>query len=153
MLYNIILALHNIVRWVVLVTAVFALVRVYLGWFQSREWTGGDRRAGLYFTSALDLQFLLGLILFFTSPLTRPLLSGNFSAMMSDPTMRFFSVEHVPFMILAVILAHIGGVRARRAPDAAAKFHQSAIFFTLAVVAIILFIPWGRPLFPGLGGV
>ncbi len=153
MLYNIILALHNIVRWLVLVTAVLALVRVYLGWFQSREWTGGDRRASLYFTSALDTQLLLGLILFFISPLTRPLLSGNFSAMTSDPTMRFFSIEHAPFMILAVILAHIGGVRARRAPDAAVKFRQSAIFFTLAVVVIILVIPWGRPLFPGLGGI
>jgi uncharacterized membrane protein len=153
MLYNIILALHNIVRWVVLVTAVLALVRVYLGWFQSREWTGGDRRASLYFTSALDTQLLLGLILFFISPLTRPLLAGNFSAMMNDPTMRFFSIEHMPFMILAVILAHIGGVRARRAPDAAAKFRQTAIFFTLAIVVIILVIPWGRPLFPGLGGI
>ena len=153
MLYNIVLALHNIVRWVVLVTAVLALVRAYLGWFQSREFTGSDLRASLFFTSSLDTQLLLGLILFVISPWTRALLTGNFSVMMSDPTMRFFSIEHAPFMLLSVILAHIGGVRARRAPDAAAKFRQLAIFFTLAVVVIILVIPWWRPLFPGLGGI
>jgi hypothetical protein len=153
MLYNIVLALHNIVRWVVLVTAILALARAYLGWLQNREWTQRDRQAGLAFTSALDTQILLGLILFFISPPTRALLTGNFSGMMSDPTMRFFSIEHVPFMIVAVILAHIGSARARRASDVGVKFRQSAIFFTLAVLVIIVMIPWWRPLFPGLGGI
>jgi hypothetical protein len=152
MFYNIILALHNIVRWVVLITAVLALVRAYLGWIQSRQWVARDRQVGIYFTSALDTQILLGLILFFISPWTRALLSGNFTAMMSDPTMRFFSIEHVPFMIVAVVLAHIGSARARRASDAADKFRSSAIFFSLSVLVIMLMIPWWRPLFPGLGG-
>jgi hypothetical protein len=153
MLYNIVLALHNIVRWVVLITAILALVRAYMGWLQNREWSARDRQSGVFFTSALDTQLLLGLILFFISPWTRALLTGNFTGMMSDPTMRFFSIEHVPFMILAVVLAHIGSARARRATDAASKFRQSAIFFSLSVLVIILIIPWWRPLFPGLGGV
>jgi hypothetical protein len=153
MFYNIILALHNIVRWVVLVTAILTLVRTYMGWLQSRQWTARDRQTGVYFTSALDAQFLLGLILFFISPFTRALLTGNFTGMMSDPAMRFFSIEHVPFMIVAVVLAHIGSARARRAADAAAKFRLLAIFFTLSALAIVLMIPWGRPLFPGLGGI
>jgi hypothetical protein len=153
MLYNIVLALHNIVRWVVLITAILALVRAYMGWLQNREWSARDRQTGVFFTSALDTQLLLGLILFFISPWTRALLTGNFTGMMSDPTMRFFSIEHVPFMILAVVLAHIGSARARRATDAASKFRQSAIFFSLSVLVIILIIPWWRPLFPGLGGV
>jgi hypothetical protein len=152
MLYNIILALHNIVRWVVLITAILALVRAYRGWLQSREWSARDRQTGVFFTSALDTQLLLGLILFFISPWTRALLTGNFTGMMSDPTMRFFSIEHVPFMIVAVVLAHIGSARARRATDSAAKFRQTAIFFSLSVLVIILIIPWWRPLFPGLGG-
>jgi hypothetical protein len=153
MLYNIVLALHNIVRWIVLITAILALVRAYMGWLQGREWSGRDRQTGVFFTSALDIQLLLGLILFFISPWTRALLTGNFTGMMSDPTMRFFSIEHVPFMILAVVLAHIGSARARRATDAAAKFRQSAIFFSLSVLVIILIIPWWRPLFPGSGGI
>jgi hypothetical protein len=153
MFYNIILALHNIVRWVVLITAILALVRAYLGWIQSRQWVVRDRQVGIYFTSALDVQILLGLILFFISPWTRALLTGNFTAMLSDPAMRFFSIEHVPFMILAVVLAHIGSARARRASDAADKFRFSAIFFSLSVLVIILMIPWWRPFFPGFGGL
>lgn len=153
MFYNIVLALHNIVRWAVVITAFLALARAYLGWIQNRQWAARDRQVGVYFTSALDTQFLLGLILFFISPWTHALLTGNFTAMMSDPTMRFFSIEHVPFMILAVVLAHIGSARARRASDAASKFRLSAIFFSLSVLVIILMIPWWRPLFPGLGGL
>jgi hypothetical protein len=153
MLYNIVLALHNIVRWVVLITAILALVRVYMGWLQNRVWAARDRQVSVAFTSALDTQILLGLILFFISPWTRALLTGNFSGMISDPTMRFFSVEHVPFMIVSVILAHIGSARARRASDSGVKFRQSAIFFTLSILVIILMIPWWRPLFPGLGGI
>lgn len=153
MFYNIVLALHNIVRWVVLITAILALVRAYLGWIQSRQWAARDRQVSVYYTSALDTQFLLGLILFFISPWTRALITGNFSGMMSDPTMRFFSIEHVPFMILAVVFAHIGSARARRASDSASKFRQSAIFFSLSMLVIILMIPWWRPLFPGLGGL
>jgi quinol-cytochrome oxidoreductase complex cytochrome b subunit len=152
MLYNVILALHNIVRWIVLITAILALVRAYLGWLQGREWSARDRQTGVYFTSAMDTQLLLGLILVFISPWTRALITGNFTGMMSDPTMRFFSAEHLPFMILAVVLAHIGSARARRATQATAKFRQSAIFFSLSVVVILLMIPWWRPLFPGLGG-
>jgi hypothetical protein len=58
-------------------------------------------------------------------------------------------------MLLAVILAHVGGVMARRAAGDTAKFRQQAVWFTLAVLAVLLAIPWpwlsyGRALFPGL---
>lgn len=94
-MYQVFLALHNFVRWIVLVLAVIALVRAYLGWFGNRDWAEGNRRVGVFFSSALDTQPLLGLILYvFLSPLTTQIFR-NFSAAMSDPAVRFFGLEHL----------------------------------------------------------
>ena len=60
---SVLLALHNLVRWVVIVLAILALVRAYRGWLSSQAWSSRDRQVGVFFTSALDTQMLLGLLL------------------------------------------------------------------------------------------
>jgi hypothetical protein len=99
----------------------------------------------VFFSSALDTQVLLGLILYFISPLTRTALQ-NFGAAMSSPDLRFFALEHVFYMLIAVILVHIGSVRARRAKTDVDKHRTAAIFYSLAVLIILIAIPWSRPL-------
>lgn len=149
-MYQVFLALHNLVRWIVLILAVVALARAYLGWLGNRAWTEGDRRVGVFFSSALDTQLLLGLILYiFLSPLTTQIFR-NFSAAMSDPAVRFFGLEHLLYMLVAVALVHVGTVFSRRAEQPSAKHRNAAIFFSLAVLLIIIAIPWSRPLFRGL---
>jgi membrane protein insertase Oxa1/YidC/SpoIIIJ len=59
-------------------------------------------------------------------------------------------VEHIFYMILAMIFAHLGSILPKKVQDAAKKHQRAAIFFILAVVVILMGIPWGRPLFPGL---
>ena len=106
----------------------------------------------MFFTSSIDLQMLLGLILyFFLSSITREALR-NFGAAIANPDLRFFSLEHLLYMLAAVVLAHIGSARSRRAEDPVAKHRQAAIFYTLSVIAILLGMPWFRPLLPSLGG-
>ena len=149
-MYPIILAIHNIVRWVVLILGVLAAGRALMGWLGKRAWTENDRKAGSFFGIAIDTQFLLGLLLyFFLSPLTTTALR-DFGAAMSNPALRFFALEHVLYMVLALVLAHMGSVLARRAATDQIKFRTAGIFFSLSVVAILLGMPWMRPLFPGL---
>lgn len=112
--------------------------------------------AGLIFTSLLNVQFVLGLILYAISPITRPAMM-NFAAAMKDSTLRFFAVEHVAGMLLAVVIAQIGYSISKRAATDRGKFLRSAIAYSLAAVLILASIPWpfmkyGRPLFPSLGG-
>lgn len=152
-MYTVVLAIHNIFRWIVAVLAILAVVRAYLGWLGRRDWTARDRQINSFFGMSLDIQFLLGLILYiFLSPITR-LAFANLGAAMRDSTARFFTLEHILYMVVAVVLVHMGTVLARRADDPIVKHRQAAIFFTLAVLAIILGMPWFRPLFPGLGGI
>ena len=59
--------------------------------------------------------------------------------------MRFWAVEHVFGMLVGIALAHVGVARARlrRRPP---KHRIVAIFFGLALLAILVSIPWpGTP--------
>lgn len=150
-MYTFFLAVHNILRWIALILAIIVLVRAYWGWFGGREWTSTNRRVGSFYSISLDVQILLGLLLYFVfSPITRAALS-NFGGVMSNPDLRFFALEHVFFMILAVILAHVGVITARRAEEDVAKYRRTAIWITLSFITLLLGMPWFRPLLPGLG--
>ena len=145
-MYPIVLSLHNLVRWVVVILAVAATVRAFIGWFGKKEWTALDNQLGVLFSSSADVQLLLGLLLyFFLSPITGAALK-NFGAAMSNPEMRFFAVDHVTVMFVAVILAHVGRTLSKKAAEAKSKHRLTAIFFGLAILAIASAIPWSRPL-------
>jgi hypothetical protein len=150
-MYSSILIVHNVLRWLVIILAILVLFSAYRGWIGKREWKNSDRLSGLLFTISLDIQLLLGIILyFFLSPITQAALRDFREAMAVDE-LRFFALEHAFYMLLAVIFAHIGNIALKRTPQALAKFRRAAIWFTLAVIMVILGMPWGRPLIPGLG--
>ncbi|MFN2211577.1 MAG: hypothetical protein ACK2UE_00765 [Anaerolineales bacterium] len=103
----------------------------------------------MFYSISLDIQLLLGLILyFFLSPITKIVFSDLSSALANSGS-RFFALEHVLIMVLAVILAHVGVAMARRTEDAVLKHRQAAIWFSLSLIALLLGMPWFRPLLPG----
>jgi hypothetical protein len=147
-MYPTILAIHNIVRWLVLIFGVLAFIKALIGWFGGKEWAKLDNQLGLGFTISMDTQVLLGLLLYFIfSPVTKAGFS-DFGAAMSDSGVRFFLVEHSFLMIVALALAHVGRSRAKKADTAVAKFKNTAIFFGLSLLAVFVAIPWWRPLLP-----
>ena len=145
-----VLTLHSWLRWLVLLTGFLAFGRAAAGASGRKPWKPSDDRAGFWFVMALDVQFLLGLILYaFLSPITRAAF-GDFGAAMKNSGLRFWAVEHVFGMLIGVALAHVGRVRARKT-DSLRRHRVTAIFFGLALAAILASIPWpgtpnGRPL-------
>jgi hypothetical protein len=151
-MFPIILDIHNIIRWVVLCCGLWAVARAWWGWLVRREWTRWDRLSGIFFSSALDLQLLLGVILYILSPLIQ-LAFQDFGAALGASGLRFFAIEHVAFTLLAVIIAHLGVRSTKKAPTTRTRFARVALLFTLALVLLLLGIPWpwlevGRPLLP-----
>ena len=104
----------------------------------------------MLFTSLLDLQLLIGLVLYFTSPFMQPILQ-NFGQAMGNSSQRFFAVEHVFAMIAAIVVAHIGRSLSKKAAGDAARHKRAAIGFTVALVLILAAIPWSRPLLQFFG--
>ena len=70
-MYPILLSLHNIMRWLVVIAAVWLLIRTYMGLFSKSDWTDQEGKAVRFFVIFMDIQLLLGLILYFVSPLTQ----------------------------------------------------------------------------------
>jgi hypothetical protein len=146
-LYLITLSLHNILRWAVLLVGIVAAVRAWVGWLGKKEWSELDRKLGSFFGIAFDIQLLLGLLLYFVvSPLMTDTILPNFAAAMRDSNLRFFAIEHLVMMIVALVFAHLGSVLAKRAKDASGKYRQAAIWFTLTLLLVLAAIPWTRPL-------
>jgi hypothetical protein len=148
-MYTVFLDTHDLFRWIVLLAAAWALYRAYRGWLSSEPWSEADGRAGMFFSGALDVQVVLGIALAFVSPLVQDALFG-LRATMQAPHLRFFLVEHIPLMLVALVLVHIRGGVVRSADGDRAKHRRAAVLYTLATLAIIVAIPWWRPLLPGI---
>jgi hypothetical protein len=151
-MYGITLWLHSNWRWVVVITGLLAIGHAWAGVLGKRPYTPMARRLAVLFVSALDLQFVVGVALYaFLSPISHAAFGDMRAAMKSAP-LRFFAVEHVATMLIAVALVHIGNARARRAPTDAQRYRRFAIWTSVAAVLLFLAIPWpwldvGRPLF------
>lgn len=150
-MYSIVLEVHSILRWLIVLSALFAIIRAVTGLSFKRGWMALDNQAGMWFTTLLDVQLLVGILLyFFLSPTTTAAMR-NFGGAMSNNAARFFAVEHVALMFVAAALAHIGRSRIRKISEPIQKHRRALIFFGLALLVILAAIPWpflayGRPL-------
>jgi hypothetical protein len=151
-MYSLALIVHSWWRWVVLALLLAATIRAIGGRSSGRAWSEADRRANMLAVVSIDVQMLLGLVLYlFLSPFTRDALN-DFGAAMRTPNLRYWAVEHVSIMAAALVAAHVGNVLVRRATTDLARYRRGAIFFGLALLLTIIGIPWpgmsnGRELF------
>jgi len=145
-MYYAVLAVHSWIRWIAL-TAGFGAT-----WAAYRAEEPSAERWGLALVIALDVQMLLGLMLYLVlSPNMREILA-HFSESMQGATTRFWAVEHVSAMFAAVIITHVGRVLARRARTPEARRARLMTCFGIATILMIAGMPWpgrpgGRPLF------
>ncbi len=149
-MYPFFLYAHNWLRWLVLIAGVGIVVLSWSGWLRKRSWGKSERMWGMFFNSAMDVQLLVGALLYFVfSPLTTSAFA-NFGAAMQNAAQRFFVVEHGFVMLLAVVFAHLGSVLAKKAVDDRIKFRRSVIWYSLSFLLVLSMIPWDRPLLRGL---
>jgi hypothetical protein len=145
-LYPYLLAAHNLIRWLILAAGIFAVFAAASGWNGNKPISPMLRRSGSVFVMTMDLQFVIGLVLYFwVSPLTQ-LAFQNMSLAMKDHELRFFSVEHLAYMLLAVVAAHLGAAVSRRAKTDRAKYRGATIAYSVSLLLILAGIPWWRPL-------
>ncbi len=145
-LYPQLLALHGGLRWVALAAALAAILVALSGWSGAKPAGKNLRLASVIFVIAMDIQLLLGLVLFFgASPITRAAMS-DFGAAMKEHESRFFTVEHTLLMLLAVICAHVGAALSRKGRTDLAKYRGAAIAYIFSLLLMLAGIPWWRPL-------
>jgi uncharacterized membrane protein YfcA len=152
-MYLTLLLLHNLVRWIIVILAIYALYNNYNGWRNGRVYAKKDKTLNGIFIGSLHLQIVLGIILYFGfSPFVSQAMEDMKTAM-KDSTLRFWAVEHILGMIIAVAVAQIGNIVSKKSATDTEKFRKAFIYFLIAVIIIFLSHPFAfhggaRPLNP-----
>lgn len=131
---QVLLGLHSLWRWVVLIVVVVALIRGISGWARGGPWTGADRTLGLLTTSTIDIQVVLGLLLY-----------GATQAWKGQTA--FIAYIHPLVMIVALVIIHIANSRAKRLDSPVARHRTFTVGLIVALVLITAAIPpyaWTR---------
>ena len=141
-LYNVMVHVHSVGRWIVLLLLLFAIFNSLIA--GTRPFIKSDNRLGLFVTIAGDIMLLIGIYLYFVGPRGYKTFEsfGSMGAVMKDPTARFYAVEHIAGMLIAVVLMHIGKAQARKPMGDRAKHRRTMIFYFLALLIILVSIPW-----------
>jgi len=133
----IVLGIHNILRWVVLGMGLFSLAKLFAGWFGKKTWKEHVQKSLFFYTVALDSQLLIGSLLYFIfSDLTRAAFS-NIRNALSNPMLRFFTLEHALLMILAIIFAHLGNSIGKKELLDDQKFIRVSIMIAISFIFLI----------------
>lgn len=154
-MYMIILAFHSLMRWLVLVSLLYALYRSYKGWFTGKAFSWQDNTVRQITASVAHLQLIIGLWLYLISPIVAWFLH-HFTEAVHNRPVRFFGMEHSTMMFTAIVLITIGSASAKRKKTDKAKFKTMTIWFTIALLVILVSVPWpfspfaSRPYLRGL---
>lgn len=141
-MYTTFLALHAVLRWLVLLSLLSAIIINAQGYLLKRSYMRIDYFSRVIAGAISHAQLLVGFTLYFVlSPITQNFLrhgaGGNYQL--------FFGIYHIAMMFLAVVVITIGGSVAKRADADRTKFKSAVVYFTIALCLILFAIPWFRP--------
>lgn len=132
--------LHSGIAYLALLALIFVIIYALIGALSGREFTEKDRKIALIAFILSHIQLLVGLILYFVSPLGFSLLSGG--GAMSDPAARLTAVEHPLINIVAIVLITIGYSRAKKLNNPKARFRSVYMMYAVGLILILSRIPW-----------
>lgn len=140
-MYVTLLALHSLVRWLVLASLLFAIGCAYRGWLTNKQFSRFDNSVRHWTATVAHIQLLLGITLYVISPIVDHFLH-NFREAVHQRDLRFFGMEHSLMMLLAIVVITIGSARAKRRSTDKEKYKTLAIWFTVGLLIILTSIPW-----------
>ena len=125
---GLLVTIHGLWRWLVLLAALGAIGAGAAVWAGQFQWRPAER-VGLIYTIVLDIEVVLGLLIWLLS-----LVQGTSLGL-------GLLVLHPLLMLAAVGLAHLVRVRADRAATDAARARLTTLGFLASLIIILLAIP------------
>ena len=142
-MYTTLQIVHSYWAYLALFIVLIASLNALAGFFGKKEFQSKDLRISLFALIVTHIQLVLGMILYFISPLGFSSISNNgMGTVMKDSLLRLYAVEHITVMILAVVFITVGYSKHKKKQEATAKFKILAILYTLALVLMLSRIPW-----------
>lgn len=137
--------IHSYWAYLVLLIVVLATINALAGFFSKREYSAKDFRISLFALIVTHIQLLIGLVLYFVSPLgLQNITTNGMAVVMKDSVSRLYAVEHPFVMILTVIFITIGYSKHKKKLLSSNKYKTLSIFYTIALVLMLSRIPWSQ---------
>ena len=155
-MYTGLLHLHSVLRWIILILLLIAIFKSIAE--KSGAFTSSHKKLGSFLTICCDITFLIGLYQWITGPLGLKIIQNvGMKEVMGNSYYRFFAIEHITAMIIAIALIHVGKSYAKKDIADPIKHKRTILFFGLALLIILISIPWpfreigaGRHWLPGM---
>ena len=127
---------HSALRWILLISFIISIVVLYKA---SKKSTPSNKiKSYVLFTLIIShIQLIIGLILYFNSPKV-----VFQAASKKNSVLRFYLVEHISLMLIALILVTIGYVKWKKAIEGTTKMKSLFWYYTIALILILISIPW-----------
>ena len=137
-MYEIIQKLHSGWAYIAFLLLVIAVVNSFIGLFTKKEFTDKNQKIALFALAAIHTQLLIGIIVYFVSPL-------GFASLgqMKDAALRLTSLEHPLMNLFGITLITIGWMKHKKLTTSVSKFKTFSIYYGLGLVVILSKIPWG----------
>lgn len=137
-MYEFIQKFHSGWAYLAILLLVVAVVNSLVGLFSKKEFTGKDRKIALFALASIHTQLLIGVVVYFVSPLGLSSLGQ-----MKDAALRLTSLEHPIMNLIGIALITIGWVKHKKLTTSESKFKTFSIYYGLGLVLILSKIPWG----------
>lgn len=140
-MYTGLLHTHSILRYFILIALVVVIIKGLIGLINKQPYGKWDNKLGLYLFIFTHMQLVVGVILYFVSPFVK---FG--SETMSDKVTRYWTVEHIFSMVIAVVLITVARTSSKRMTNDEAK-HKRMVIFNFVALVLICSMIWlsGRP--------
>lgn len=136
-MYEFIQKFHSGWAYLALLLLVVAVLNSVLGMVSKKEFSSKNRTIALLGLIAAHIQLLVGLVLYFVSPIGKAGLSE-----MSNAAIRLTALEHPLINIIAIVFITIGWSKHKNATSSLTKFKTISIFYGLGLLLILARIPW-----------
>lgn len=133
--------LHSFLPYLLLTVLVLALVKSFIAYRKSQAHTEAHRKNGLIVLILAHLQLLIGMALYFSSPISVNALS-NMGAAMKDSTLRLYALEHPLMMIIAIVFITMAYSKSKKDIADSLKHKVKSVYYLIALVLILSRIPW-----------
>ncbi|WP_028786685.1 hypothetical protein [Terrimonas ferruginea] len=140
-MYQTLIFLHSILRWLVLLSLVIAVCRAARGYYRGKMFTAVDNAVRHWTATIGHLQLMAGLVLYFQSPLVSFFLK-NFDTAQHSFDLVFFGMIHSLLMFVAIVVLTLGSALSKRRLADKSKFRTMLLWYAAALLIIFIAIPW-----------
>jgi heme/copper-type cytochrome/quinol oxidase subunit 2 len=137
--------IHSFWAYLVVLAVAVATINALMGYLGKKEYQPKDFRIALFTLIVSHIQLLIGLIIYFVSPLGLQSFSTNgMSEVMGNSLLRLYAVEHPLMMIITVVFITVGYSKHKTKLVSGPKFKMLAVFYTLGLLCLLSRIPWSQ---------